>query len=68
MYIAIVEKKNEEVLESIGEERLIKTILKRKKNWIEHTCIIRGVGLLREVLEGRMEGKKTKRKNTDGNI
>ena len=50
-------KTNEEVLRLVGEERnLVKTIEKRKKNWIGH--IVRGNGLLKLVLEGRMEGKR----------
>ena len=52
-------KTNEEVLCSVGEERsLIDTIRKRKKNWIGH--VVRGEGLLKLVLEGRMEGRKTR--------
>ena len=48
---------NEEVLKRVGEERqLIKMIRNRKKNWIGH--VLRGDGLLREVMEGRMEGKR----------
>jgi len=31
-------------------------IRNRKKNWIRH--VLRGEGLLREVMEGRMEGKR----------
>ena len=50
-------KTNDEVLLLVGEERnLVKTIEKRKKNWIGH--IVRGNGLLKLVLEGRMEGKR----------
>jgi len=50
-------KKNEEVLRDVGEERiLMKTITKRKKNWIGH--ILRSEGLVKDVLEGRMEGKR----------
>ena len=48
---------NEEVLKKVNETRgLIKTICKRKKNWIGH--VLRGDGLLRDVLEGRMVGKR----------
>src|SRR5580698_10282718 len=48
-------KTNEEVLDIVGEERsLIETIVRRKKNWIGH--ILRE-GLLKDVIEGRMEGK-----------
>ena len=33
-------KKNKEVLDAIGEERsLVKTVVKRKKNWIGHCQI-----------------------------
>ena len=52
-------KTNEEVLCFVGEERsFIDTIRKRKKNWIGH--VVRGEGLLKLVLEGRMEGRKTR--------
>lgn len=48
---------NVEVLDRVGETRcLIRTICQRKKNWIGH--VLRGEGLLRDVLEGRMLGKK----------
>ena len=42
----------------IVEERrcLMKTICQRKKKWIGH--VLRGDGLLKDVLEGRMLGKK----------
>ena len=50
-------KTNEEVLEAVGERRrLLEVITKRKKNWIGH--VLRGEGLLRDVMEGRMEGKR----------
>ena len=50
-------KTNVEVLDLVREERnLVDTILKRKKNWIGH--IVRGEGLLKTVMEGRMEGKR----------
>ena len=49
-------KTNEEVLDMVGEKRsIVETIVKRKKNWIGH--ILRGEGLLKDVIEGRMEGK-----------
>ena len=35
---------------------LIKTLWDRKKNWIGH--VVRGDGLMKLVLEGRMEGKR----------
>src|SRR5580692_7727433 len=50
-------KTNEEILSLVGEERcLMKTIIKRKKDWIGH--VVRGDNLLKRVLERRMEGKK----------
>ena len=43
----------------MGQKRcLVKTIRERKKNWIGH--VLRGNGLLRDVLEGRMLGKRPK--------
>ena len=49
--------KNEEVLKRAGEKReLVEMIVKRKKNWIGH--VMRGEGLLREVMEGKMFGKR----------
>ena len=36
---------------------LLKMIEQRRKRWIGH--ILRGNGLLKEVIEGRMEGKRT---------
>ena len=48
---------NEEILNKVGEKRqLISGIRNRQKNWIGH--VLRGDGLLREVMEGRMEGKR----------
>ena len=49
---------NEDVLKMVGEKRtLVDAILRRKKNWIGH--ILRGEGLMREVIEGRMKGSRT---------
>ena len=49
--------RNEEVLRRAGEERvLIRTIWKRKMRWIGH--IMRGDGMLRVTIEGRVEGKR----------
>ena len=49
--------KNVEVLERVGERRLLmNTIIKRKKNWIGH--VLRGEGLMKEVMEGRLVGKR----------
>jgi len=48
---------NEEVLSKVKENsQLISVIRNWKKNWIGH--VLRGEGLLREVMEGRMEGKR----------
>ena len=50
-------KTNEEVLQMVQEERsLMEVIWRRKKNWIGQ--ILRGEILLREVIEGRMLGKR----------
>jgi len=54
---------NENVLQSVEEKRsLVDKISKRKKNWLGH--IMRGEGLLRNVIERRLKagGKKIKRK------
>ena len=49
---------NEEVLNRVGEDRqLLKNIKRRKKTWIGH--VLRGNGLVKEILEGRMQGKRT---------
>ena len=48
---------NCDVLARVDEGRgLMRTLYQRKKNWIGH--VLRGDGLLKEVLEGRMLGKK----------
>src|SRR6476469_6881592 len=58
---------NEQVLSSMNEKRsLIKTIWDRNKNWIGH--VLRGDGLMKLVLEGRMKGKKPRRKPRMGMI
>ena len=56
---------NEEVLSIVGEERaIIRTIMNRKKNWIGH--ILRTPGLMRDVIEGRMEGKRPRGRRRKG--
>ena len=41
----------------VGEKRsMVETIIRRRKNWIGH--IMRGDGLMKEVMEGKMEGKR----------
>ena len=58
---------NDEVLTIVNEERcLIETMARRKKNWIEH--VLRGDGLLRNVLEGIMVGEKRTGKPSEGMI
>ena len=58
---------NEEVLTMVNETRcLIRTICQRKKNWIGH--VLRGDGLLKDVLEGRMLGKKRQGRPRTGMI
>ena len=48
---------NEEVLGRIGTDRqLINSLRSRKRNWIGH--VLRGEGFLKEVIEGRTEGKR----------
>ena len=48
---------NEEVLKRVNEERnLLGTITRRRKNWLGH--ILRGDNMLRDVLEGKMNGKR----------
>src|SRR5687768_7554288 len=48
---------NEEVLNRLGVERSLIVVLRnRKKKWIDH--FLRGYGLLKEVIEGRMEGNR----------
>ena len=50
---------NEEVLKRVEEKRsLMATLRERQKNWIGH--ILRGDSLLREIIEGRMEGRRTR--------
>jgi hypothetical protein len=50
-------KTNEEVLKMVGEERcLMDTVMRRKKNWVGH--VVRGEGLMKDMLEGRMEGRR----------
>ena len=48
---------NEYVLGQVNEKRkLFNNILERKKSWLGH--ILRGESLVKEVIEGRMEGKR----------
>ena len=48
---------NEDVLKQVAESRkLLQVVINRKKNWIGH--VVRHDCLLRDVIEGRMEGKR----------
>jgi len=50
---------SENVLQSVEEKRsLVDTISRRKENWLDH--IMTGEGLLRNVIEGRLEGKRSR--------
>src|SRR5437870_7412619 len=50
---------NGEILEAVVERwRIVETIVRRNKNWIGH--VVRGDGLLKLVLEGRMENKRVR--------
>ena len=52
-------KSNVEVLEMMGERRkLMETIVQRKKRWIGH--MLRGESMLREVMGGKMVGKRAR--------
>src|SRR5580693_5282858 len=60
-------KTNEEILNKVGEKgSLLETIVWRKKNWIGH--ILRGEGLLKDVIEGRMKGKPPRGRKRIGMI
>ena len=59
-------KSNEEVLKLVGENKsLLTTVVMRKKNWIGH--VLRGSGdcLMRHVMEGGMEGVRSRRRPRD---
>ena len=48
---------NDEVLRRVNEERgMLKAITKRKKSWVG--SILSREGLMKDALEGRMEGKR----------
>ena len=54
-------KTNEEILKIVGEKRrLVNMVVERKKRWIGH--MLRGDRVMREVLEGRMIGKRPRGK------
>ena len=45
---------------------MVETIVRRKKNWIGH--IMRGDGLMKEVMEGKMVGKRGRGRKRIGMI
>ena len=52
-------RSNQEVLDMVDENRsLMNTIQQRQKNWLDH--LLRSESFLRTVLEGRMEGTRTR--------
>jgi endonuclease/exonuclease/phosphatase family metal-dependent hydrolase len=52
-------KSNNEILRMVEEERqLLSTVVNRKKKWLGH--VLRGDSLLKLVIEGRMEGKRSR--------
>jgi len=62
-------KTNAEMLAFVREKRergLVKSVTKRKKNWIGN--VVRGNSLLKNVIEGRMVGKKPRGRPRMGTI
>ena len=50
---------NVDVLKRVEERRtLLEEVLKRQKQWIGH--VLRGDGMLRSAIEGKMEGNRTR--------
>ena len=48
---------NMDVLKRVDERRmLLEEVIKRQKQWIGH--VLRGEGLLKNIIEGKMEGKR----------
>ena len=63
----VVQQSNEKLMTSTGSLKTNEeTIVRRKKNWIGH--ILRGEGLLKDVIEGRMEGKPPRDRKRIGMI
>ena len=53
------QKTNVEVLEMFGEKRkIMETIVRREKNWIDQILKGESILTLREVMEGRMERRE----------
>ena len=50
---------NEAVLKIVEDkQRMVEVIIQRKKNWIGH--VVRSDGLLREIIEEKMDGKRSR--------
>src|SRR6218665_3841325 len=48
-----------EMLKLVEEERSLLTIIRtRQRNWMRHISLMRGDSLQREIIKGRMEGKR----------
>ena len=57
-------RSNQKVMDMVDENRsLMNTIRQRQKNWLGH--VLRSESLLRTVLEGRMEGTRTRGRQSD---
>ena len=56
-----MKRTNESVLQEIGVEReLLRTLKNNKKKWLGH--IMRGNSLYRTVIEGKLEGRRGRRR------
>jgi hypothetical protein len=52
------DKTSEKILQMVGEKRsMMGSIRSRQRKWIGH--IMRGDTMLRDIIEGRIEGRKT---------
>ena len=52
-------------MKRVGEGRsLLLKVIDRQKNWIGH--VIRGEGLLKQVIEGKMDGRRTRGRKGNG--
>src|SRR6218665_3118310 len=57
--ISWTEHISNEVSKLVEEERSLLTIIRtRQRNWMRHRPIMRGDSLQREIIKGRMEGKR----------
>jgi len=57
-------RSNQEVLDMVDENKsFMNTIRQRQNNWLDH--VLRSESFLRTVLEGRMEGTRTRGRQSD---